>query len=209
MKPIYLYIIASLCLLTACHQKVNCTKSQEKHLGQLNYSEELLTAFNQLAPNAYQFTNKTKTVRLEDLAVNNEFDNRFNSYEVCRSIDIKPQTYYAYYSYANKDKVYSGDTAVIAIEPRIELRNSTQVEGIYLNLGYGISNSFKGFLPISGEAISTSLPIFLKKNNFTINNETYSTLWVLENEQSGMYVTENYELIAIKMNNELYFNSND
>jgi len=205
---IYFMLLVLCIMFTSCFNKIKCSSADDKKLGVIDYTTEFKTYETESSKNSITFTGSDNKVYVFNKTSPSELTpRRLVEYEICRSIDVKPYTAYAYYEYENISNLFNTDSMVISIESEIANEQGVRTEVIFLNFAKNFSG-LKGKIPISNiQAIQSEEPfgiLFEFFSNYELDNQNYNDIWVLKKEGVGIYYSKTNGIVALEADNIIY-----
>ncbi len=193
---------------SSCSNKIKCSATDDKKLGVIEYTAEFKTYENEGSKNSMTFKDSdNNSFVLNKTSPNETVPRRLVEYEICKSIDVKPYTAYAYYEYENISHLFSNDSMIINVEAQIANEQGVRTETIFLNFGKN-NISLKGKIPITNvQAIQSEEPfgiLFEFFSNFELDNQNYNDIWVLKKEGVGIYYSKTNGIVAIEADGKVY-----
>lgn len=212
MKLNYVTIVLVFCIIglsTSCFRRPHCDISNEKKLGNIEYSDQFYQFNIENSNNTLSFSNASG--ELVFIRKNNpeKRPQRLNDYKVCESINIKPYTAFAYFEYENLESVFGMDSAILVITPEIEKIGDKRGESLYLNFSKEGAGTVKARVPISNiDTTKTYQPfgeLFKFHASNTLGNQTFENIWSFRKDNMGIYYSKDSGIVALEANGEFYF----
>jgi len=205
----FILVIAIIGCLSSCLRRPNCDISNEKKLGEINYSNQFKQFNIEGSTNTISFSNATETLAFTRKNDADQRPRRLNDYKVCESINIKPYIAYAYFEYENLESVFLMDSAILVITPEIEKIGDKRGESLYLNFSKEGAGTVKARVPIKNiDTTKTYQPfgeLFKLNSSITLANQTFENIWSFKKENMGMYYSKSLGVVALEANGEFYF----
>lgn len=194
--------------LTSCFKKINCDISNEKKLGNIEYSNQFKKFNLESSTNTISFRNGTEELIFTKNNSLEKYPRRLNEYKVCESINIKPFTAYAYYEYENLEIFFQMDSAVLVLTPEIEKLGNKRGESLYINFSKEGVGTVKARVPISNiDPNITYQPfgeLFKFNDRITLGNQTFEDIWSFKKGTTGIYYSKKTGVIALEAKGKFY-----
>ena len=212
MKLNFSAIILAICFVgfsTSCFQRVNCDSSDDKNLGNIDYSNQFKQFNIEKSNNTISFSNSTEELTFTRKNNPELRPRRLNDTKICESIDVKSYTAYAYYEYENLESTFSMDTAILVLTPEIEKIGDKRGESLYINFSKEGAGTVKARVPISNiDTTKTYQPfgeLFKFQASIQIGNQTFENIWSFRKDNMGIYYSKSSGVIALETNAKFYF----
>ena len=196
--------------LSSCINKFKCDASNQVRLGEIDYSDAFKEWETEQSYDIMKFTASNNNITLK----RNEDTNagtyrRLNEYLVCRSINIKPYSAYAYYEYKDLSSHFISDNMSVVIEPDISKEDGKRAESIYLTFyKTGVSNSIKARVPVTnldldkpGEPFGV---LFTFHDSIRLEDRHYTNVWMYKEENMAIYYHKNQGVVALESDQTIF-----
>ena len=205
-------IVLAICFIgfsTSCFHRVNCDSSNDKKLGNIEYSNQFKQFNIEKFNNTISFSNTSEQFTFTRKNNPELRPRRLNDSKVCESINIKPYTAFAYYEYDNLESTFLMDSAVLVLTPEIEKLGNKRGESLYINFGKEGAGTVKARVPISNiDTTKTYQPfgeLFKFQNRIQIGNQEFENIWSFRKDNMGIYYSKNLGIVALEANGKFYF----
>jgi len=133
---IYLLVLIFIALAyKSCVYRINCEGVENRNLGKIDYSIDLKNSYTERHESKLVFENGDKKLILTGGGFNGK-TRQYRAYDICKELDIKPNTKYAYYEYEDWSTKFKALGADLKISPGIRKFENKWVESISISFAF-------------------------------------------------------------------------
>ena len=224
MKNLFVIFLLGIviCLLfSSCYYRRNCSSSDSIKLGETDYSDKFKEYNIERFEDTLIFKSSSNVLTLIRGEMPNKRPGAVREYSVCKGIDIKAYTAYAYYEYENLESMFYGDSSMLIITPDISAgknmrrkpiipvsaEKNMRREALYLSFTKKMPGA-KGRVPVSNvDTTKTYSPfgeLFKYHDSIELNGAVFHDIWFFKRHQEGIYYSKTLGVVALEADNEIF-----
>ena len=201
-------ITGVLWTLKSCLYRLGCDSSDSVFLGKMNYSDQFKKFNLEQDSDTLYFKGATGEFTFIRKIDPDLKPRRYNDYEICRNLNVKPVIAYGYYEYENLEADFR-NSGILILTPEITKVGNQKTESLYLTFNVEDVGSLKARIPITNvDTTKIYMPygeLFTYYEAVELEEEELKNVWVFRRGDSALYYSRRLGVLAFEGSGRAFF----